>query len=190
MPRPDRREERRVEITPTLAEAFARLGYAGATTAKLAEACGLAENQLYRLWPSKKAMFLAVIDHLYEMQEAFWLEQLSGGDPAAAIARILDREGKERGSTGLHRVLFAGLSSSDDPEIGVALAGMYQKFHRFIRDLLKQQPAGAVGDPSLAAWALIGLGTVSNIARELDLFPVATQRKLMRRVGGPLAGLE
>jgi len=181
MPRPDRSDQRRAELIPTLAAAFAQLGFAGATSAKLAEACGLAENQLYRLWPSKKAMFLAVIDHLYRMQEDYWTKQLSEGDPATAIARILEREGKERGSTGLHRVLFAGLSASDDN-------AMYKHFHRFISGLLKRQ--ASVADPDLAAWALIGLGTVSNIARELDLFPMATQRKLMRSVGGPLAGLD
>ena len=188
MPRPDRSDQRRAELIPTLAAAFAQLGFAGATSAKLAEACGLAENQLYRLWPSKKAMFLAVIDHLYRIQEDYWTKQLSEGDPATAIARILEREGKERGSTGLHRVLFAGLSASDDPEIRSELNAMYKHFHRFIRGLLKRQ--ASVADPDLAAWALIGLGTVSNIARELDLFPVATQRKLMRSVGGPLAGLD
>ena len=194
MPRPDRSEERRVELTPVLAEAFAQLGYAGATTAKLASHCGLAENQLYRLWPSKKAMFLAVIAHLYAAQAAWWEGQLSEGDPATAVARILEREGRERGSTGLHRVLFAGLSATDDEEIRTALAAMYRSFHTFIVKLLKQHAStagtGAAGgmDPSLAAWAMIGLGTVSNIARELDLFSVATQRKLMREVGGGLVG--
>ena len=192
MPRPDRSEERRVELTPMLAEAFAQLGYAGATTAKLADHCGLAENQLYRLWPSKKAMFLAVIAHLYALQTAWWEEQLNEGDPATAVARILEREGRERGKTGLHRVLFAGLSAIDDDEIRTALAAMYRSFHTFITTLLKQH-AGTRGtggmDPSLVAWALIGLGTVSNIARDLDLFPVATQRKLMREVGGGLAGV-
>lgn len=188
MPRPDRRDQRRAELIPTLAAAFAEMGFAGATTAKLAEACDLAENQLYRLWPSKKAMFLAVIDHLYRAQKGFWTRELAAGDPASAITRILDREGKERGKTGLHRVLFAGLSACDDPEIRSELNAMYQHVHRLICDLLKEQDA--VTDPELAAWALIGLGTVSNIARELDLFPVATQRKLMSRVGGPLAGLD
>ena len=189
MPRPDRSEERREELTPTLAEAFAQLGYAGATTAKLAAHCGLAENQLYRLWPSKKAMFLAVIAYLYRQQAAWWEDQLSEGDPATAVARILEREGRERGSTGLHRVLFAGLSATDDEEIRTALAAMYRSFHKFIVTLLKQRPGAEGMDPTLAAWALIGLGTVSNIARELDLFSVTTQRKLMREVGGGLAGV-
>lgn len=83
---------------------------------------------------------------------------------------------------------FAGLSACDDPEIRSELNAMYQHMHGFISGLLKQQ--ASVTDPALAAWALIGLGTVSNIAREVGLFPLATQRKLMSRVGGSLAGLD
>lgn len=206
MARPNRSEERKTELTPVLAKAFADLGYRSATTAALAEACGLRENQLYRLWPSKKVMFLATLDYLYELETRWWEEQLapgpgnqadhSGGDPGEAARRILDEEGRRRGETGLHRIIFAGLSESDDPEISAALASMYQRFHRFIAKVLKQHAKARGGElpdhaasPNLAAWSLIALATFSNIAREFDLFPVATQRKLMAEVGANLAGL-
>lgn len=216
MARPNRSEERKTQLTPVLAKAFADLGYRSATTAALAEACGLRENQLYRLWPSKKVMFLATLDYLYELETRWWEEQLTptptpgtkagtsgsisggggGGDPGEAARRILDEEGKRRGETGLHRIIFAGLSESDDPEISAALAAMYQRFHRFIAKVLKQHAKAKGGDlpdhaasPHLAAWSLIALATFSNIAREFDLFPVATQRKLMAEVGANLAGL-
>jgi len=205
MARPNRSEERKTELIPVLAKAFADLGYRSATTAALAEACGLRENQLYRLWPSKKAMFLSTLDYLYELETRWWAEQLAGeddassqtADPGRAARRILDEEGKRRGETGLHRIIFAGLSESDDPEISAALTAMYQRFHQFIADVLKRH-AKARGDalpdhaaaPNLAAWSLIALATFSNIAREFDLFPVATQRKLMAQVGASVAGLD
>ncbi len=56
MPRPNRSEERRAEFLPTLASAFAEHGYRKTTTATLAEACGVQEPALYRLWPDKRAM--------------------------------------------------------------------------------------------------------------------------------------
>lgn len=195
MPRPNRSDERRDELTPVLAQAFARLGYTNATTAALAEACGLRENQLYRLWPSKKAMFLATIEHLYDVQTRAWSAMLEAGDPAEAARAILQEEGKHRGETGLHRIIFAGLSETDDPEIRAALAGLYQRFHQFITTVLKRVPqrSSGLGDealsPSLAAWSLIALGTFSNIARELDIYSVATQRKLMGQVGAAVAGV-
>jgi hypothetical protein len=40
----------------------------------------------------------------------------------------------------------------------------------------------------LAAWALVGLGTVASIARELDLLGDRERRRLMTEVGGLLLG--
>jgi shikimate kinase len=51
------------------------------------------------------------------------------------------------------------------------------------------RPAGDGLAPSTAAWSLIALATFANIGRELELFAIPTQRKLMGEVGGRLAGL-
>lgn len=197
MARPNQSDARREALLPTIAEEFARLGYAGATTARLAEACALRENQLYRLWPSKKAMFLAVIEYLFVLETQAWQTHLDAKPIDQAFAEVLKHEGRHHGETGLHRILFAGLSAAaEDDEIHTALKDMYTRFHRFIERLLKEHrktfgsaPVDAVADPSTAAWALIGLASVVNIGRELDLYPIGRQKKLMQDVGGWLAGL-
>ncbi len=199
MPRPNLQEQRRAELLPALARAFATDGYAGTTTAGLAAATDLRENQLYRLWPSKKAMFLAVVDHLYDQHVAWWEAQLADRPPDAAIAHILEEEGRHRGESGLHRITFAGLSEARDPEIRAALAGMYERFHAYIVDVLTRRATNRTGaakkrkankadveQASLTAWSLIALGSLTNIARELDLFPVKTQERLFTQVGGAL----
>ena len=98
-----------------LAKAFAELGYRRATTSALAKRCGLRENQLYRLWPNKKAMFLASIDYLYGFTAAKWQKLLSQASDTSPAERILNWEGEHRGETGLHRITFAGLNEADDP---------------------------------------------------------------------------
>lgn len=193
-------DQRRVQLLPVLARVFADHGYAGTTTAKLAAATELRENQLYRLWPSKKAMFLAVLGDIAEQQTRWWEEHFEDPryrddpDHAARAARaILDDEGKQRGSTGLHRLIFAGLSEAHDPEIRAALQAMYARLHAYIQRVVKQQitshPDACLASPALCAWSLVALGSFANIARELDLFPVATQRRLFNQLGGALAGL-
>ena len=62
MPRPDQSAEKRNELLPIIAETFTRLGFRRTTTAELAKRCKVRENILYRLWPDKKAMFIAAID--------------------------------------------------------------------------------------------------------------------------------
>lgn len=190
-------DQRRADLLPVLARVFADHGYAGTTTAKLAAASDLRENQLYRLWPSKKAMFLAVLADIAEQQTRWWEHHFDDpkhrADPAAAARSILDDEGKSRGSTGLHRLIFAGLSEAHDPDIRDALAAMYARLHAYIQRVVKQQkhndPNACLASPALCAWSLIALGSFANVARELDLFPVATQRRLFNQLGAALAGL-
>lgn len=187
MARPDRSDERRAELLPVLTQVFAEQGYTGTTTAALAAAAGLRENQLYRLWPSKKKMFLAVIDFLYRAETSYWQQKLGEGDSHVALEKLLDEQGRRRGQSGLHRIIFAGLSESHDPEVREALVKMYRNYHRFISRVIKQTRAGTDADqPSVAqsAWAMIALGTLINVARELDVFPVSTQRRMLIEVGG------
>ena len=63
MPRPSQSNEKRRQLLPVVARTFAELGYRRVTTAELAKRCNVRENILYRLWPDKKAMFVAAIDY-------------------------------------------------------------------------------------------------------------------------------
>ncbi len=187
MARPNQSEQRRDELCPVIAKAFAELGYRRATTAALAKRCGLRENQLYRLWPSKKAMFLASIEYLYEMTAAKWRALLASDDGRSPAERILAWEGEHRGESGLHRITFAGLSETDDPDIRSALQNMYRKFHTFIIGQVNEHRADAKPDTQpgveLTAWAIIGLGMMTNITHELDLLTHDTQGQMVHDVG-------
>jgi AcrR family transcriptional regulator len=187
MPRPSHITEKRRELLPIVARAFAELGYRRTTTAELAQRCGVRENILYRLWPDKKAMFIAAIAYVYDLSLEIWKGLLAEQHGAGSGAeRLLEYEAGHHGEFGHYRIIFAGLSETDDPEIHAALAAMYQRFQRFVREQViahqskrrKQQP-----DAALAAWALIGLGTVASIGRELGLLNDRQRRRLMAGVG-------
>ena len=63
-------------------------------------------------------MFVAALDHVYELSERTWAELLAGvDDPTEAAERVLDYEASHHGEFGLYRIVFAGLSETDDPEI-------------------------------------------------------------------------
>ena len=191
MPRPNQSSERRLALIPVLARTFAELGYRRTTTAELAGRCAVRENILYRLWPDKRAMFVAALDYVYELSEQTWgelLEQRGGeGDPAELI---LDYESTHHGEFGFYRIVFAGLSETDDPEIAEAMRRLYRRFQRFIATHVKAHRAdvGAPGlsDPGLIAWAIIGLGTVANIGRELGLISARNRERLVGELGRAL----
>lgn len=195
MPRANRRDEQRDELVPILASTFAELGYRRTTTAELAGRCGVRENILYRLWPDKREMFLAAIDWVYELSERTWEGLLAGADPAASPAELLlDYEATHQGEFGLYRIVFAGLSETDEPEIAAAMKRLYRRFQRFVAQQVEahRAPGGAKGanlpDEATAAWALIGLGTVANIGRELGLLSAPARKRLFREAGRALLG--
>jgi len=175
-----------------VAQAFAELGYRRASTAELARRCGVAELILYRLWPDKKAMFLAAIEHVFERSLSAWTLALAGRDARSSpLAALIEYESRHHGEHGLYRIVFAGLSECDDPQIRTSLRGMYQRFHRFVEgqvDSARAQPAArrssaaTAPDADQAAWALIGLGTVTSIVNELGLLGARARGELFRAV--------
>ncbi len=191
MTRTNQRPRKRDALLPVIAAAFTELGYRRTTTAELARRCRVQENILYRLWPDKKAMFLAAIDFVYDFSERTWLRLLQRDAADASPARrLLEFESAHHGEFGHYRIIFTGLAEADDPEIRDALRRMFTRFHRF---LLAQIVAHRRGETrprrtaaDLAAWAVIGLGTVANIGRELSLLTDAERHQLIADVGREL----
>jgi AcrR family transcriptional regulator len=188
MPRANQTREKRRELIPIVARAFAELGYRRTTTAELARRCGVRENILYRLWPDKKAMFIGAIGYVYESSVAIWARVLAEDDgQQTAAERLLAYEAEHYGEFGHYRIIFAGLSETDDPEIRAALADMYQRYQRFLREQIgahrAQRPDATPPDLVLAAWAVVGLGTVASIGRELGLLGDRQRRRLIADVG-------
>jgi AcrR family transcriptional regulator len=191
MARPSQQNEKRRELLPIVAKAFSELGYRRATTAELADRCGVQQNILYRLWPGKKAMFIAAIGYVYELSVDVWLRLLAKpADGKSAATRLLEYEAENLGKFGHHRIIFAGLNEIHDREIRQALADMYARYQRFVRDHVLEHRGGkgkaASDDAELIAWAIIGLGTVTTITKELGLLDDGQRRAAMSSVGGTL----
>jgi AcrR family transcriptional regulator len=222
MGQPSKQRQRRREFVSRIAGAFIELGYRGTTTADLARRCDVRENVLYRVWPTKKAMFLDAVDYVYAATMSAWDRLLAEAPPspsrsrspsdrhASAAARILEHQAANHGRMRLYRIVFAGLTE-DDADIRAALGGIYRRLHTFIaarigehrRSFRRPPPArgrragrvapgaaaaAAAAAPAddTAAWAIIGLGAVVDILRELEIAPLAYRASLMKEVGSVL----
>jgi len=187
MPRPSQIDERRRELLPVVAKAFAELGYRRATTAALAERCDVHEAILYRLWDDKRAMFLAAIAFLYErrmseFRKAMRNPQGNGND----MERVIDHVAEHIGKDDLYRIIFAGLAENDAPEIQRALKRMYKNYQGVIEEHIADHRADTSrsGIPGAAnsAWAIIGLVTVLNVLRQLNLQPMAHRKEMFKEL--------
>ncbi|MBX3395220.1 MAG: TetR/AcrR family transcriptional regulator [Phycisphaerae bacterium] len=194
MARTSQIREKRRELLPVVARAFTDLGYRRATTAQLARRCGVQQNILYRLWPDKKAMFLAAIEYVYDFAEQRWLKLLAGDGRDNGATRLLRFESIHHGEFGQYRILFAGLAETDDPEIRDCLRRVYRRFHRFIEAQIAshRNRRGRRGTlaADLTSWGVIGLGTAINIAKELDLMDQPERSRALRDVGTALINLQ
>lgn len=193
MGRPNLSDDRRRELIGAVAQTFAELGYRRTTTAVLAGRCGVQETILYRLWPDKRAMFVASVEYVASHSEEVWSRVLgsSGGAATTPAERLLAHEATHLGELGLYRILFAGFSETDDEEIAGALRRVYERFLRFIAQQVREHRAGTGGGlPSaeLTAWAIVGLGTAMNLGRELGLLKAGTRKRLFESVGRHLLG--
>ncbi|MBI1899817.1 MAG: TetR/AcrR family transcriptional regulator [Planctomycetia bacterium] len=187
MPRPSQAERQRKNLLPTVCQAFRDLGYRRTTTAELARRCRVRENILYRLWPDKKAMFLAAIDDVFERRAEAWSKLLEDRPGRAEAAeRLVAYEAKHQGEFGFYRVVFTALAEADDDEIRGALVRMYRRFHQLVVRQIEPHGKPRANREALpaemGAWGLIGLATVSNIVRELGLLKPRQRQAMFRSV--------
>ena len=187
MARPSQTQEQAKKLLPIVCKVFSELGYRRTTTAELAQRCNVRENILYRLWPDKKAMFLAAIDDIFRSRAEVWNQILADHrGPANAVERIIEYESHHQGESGFYRIVFTALTETDDDDIRAALVDMYKRFHQ----LVCGQVAAGRGSGDLesglstetAAWGLLGLATISNIIRELKLLPPHQRERMFASV--------
>jgi AcrR family transcriptional regulator len=194
MPRASQTEQQRRDFLPIIARAFGDLGYHRATTAELARRCGVRENILYRLWVDKKAMYVAAIQYVYQSTIHIWRTQATRKGRSFSVKDVIEYESEHLGEFGNYRILFAGLSEVEEPDIRSALMSVYKEFHVFIKRRLDASRSSSRGLPALdstvAAWAIIGLGTISTIGRETGCISPPARRRLVKQGGSYLAGIE
>ena len=172
VPRRPRAEERRDQILREAALCFGTNGFRGTTTRDIAASVGITEAALYRYFPSKEAIYAAILD-----------KRLAAPDPIEPLEPFAlagqDREVLTRLALALFR------SVQDDPSTlrlilysaleGHEMARPFQeKRIRRLRDFLSQYierraRTGAFRgvDPALGARAFIGMVVDHLIVREI-----------------------
>jgi TetR/AcrR family transcriptional repressor of nem operon len=189
--RPNQTDEQRRKLLPIVSQVFSELGYRRTTTAELAHRCDVRENILYRLWPDKKAMFLAAIDEIFHSRARKWNEILTDRPgPRQTIERLVAYEVQHQGEFGFYRIVFTALAESDDREVRAALTTMYGRFHELVLHQIKagrsRRRKQAELPPDLVAWGLMGVATISNIIRELKLLSPRQRERMFAAVAGSL----
>jgi AcrR family transcriptional regulator len=186
--------ERRRELIEAAIRVFTEGSYRGTTTAEIARAAGISEPILYRHFASKRDLYLAALDHLWEQVRAGWVEVLaSSDDPASSLEELGRRH------LSVHQCKFqlaelwvqALTESADDPELAKHLRRHLRGVHDFVAGAIRRgQEAGVLNperDADSEAWHFVSGGILGMIGRRIGLL---TDEDLSRIRASRLAWLK
>jgi AcrR family transcriptional regulator len=167
--------ERRAVVVETACRVFSKRSYHGSTTAEIARATGVTEPVLYRHFASKRELYLACLDAVWEQVRELWGKALDAEDDPANWLKAIGKAYLEARAAA--RIVLVDLwiqaltEAADDPEIRRALREQVREVHTFVADVIRRaQKAGGIvrdRDPDAEAWIFISLGLLSTIDNRL-----------------------
>ncbi len=155
-------DERREEILEAAFAEFADTGFEGTSTETIADRAGISQPYLFRLFGTKKHLFLAAIDRCIDQTREAFQEVVTEGDPSEDI---LERMGhaylevvKDRQRL---RMQMQAYAACDDPEVR---ATVQRGFGRLIDEVM----AASHASPEVLA-GFIAKGMLLNVMASMDV---------------------
>ncbi|MEU5213688.1 TetR/AcrR family transcriptional regulator [Streptomyces sp. NPDC020742] len=153
-------DARRSEVLATAARVFAARGYYGTSTTEVAKGAGISQSYLYRLFPDKEALFVAVVEdcsRLIRERLAEAAVEVGSAEPEAVLDAmalayahlIADRDD-------LLRVLMHANCAASEPAIREAVQTLYARLVEYVRS--------ASGAPDGPVQEFFARGFLCNVA--------------------------
>ena len=154
--------ERREAVLAAAQEAFARTGLHGTSTEDIAAAAGISQPYLFRLFGTKKRLFLATIERC--MEDTLELFRAAAGELRGEEA--LEAMGRAYAAmvfTDRTRLLtqMQAYAAGDDPEIREAMQHGFGKLHLFV------ETVSGVSNEVVSQW--FAKGMLLNVVAAMDL---------------------
>lgn len=155
--------ERREAVLAAAQQAFARTGLHGTSTEDIARAAGISQPYLFRLFGTKKKLFIATVErcmeHTLELFRAA-AGDLRGEDALEAMGDAYVRMLIEERTPLLTQM--QAYAACDDPDVRDAMRAGYGKLHLFA------ETVSGLDQARVARWFAYGM--LLNVAAAMDLF--------------------
>jgi AcrR family transcriptional regulator len=174
-------EDRRETVLRVAQEAFARRGPAGTSTEEIAEAAGISQPYLFRLFGTKKKLFVATVERC--LAETLELFRFAAGDLRGEEAL------QAMGDAYLRMVLndrtrlliqMQTYASCDDPDVREAMRTGFGKLHLFV------ETVSGVPPEVVSQW--FAKGMLLNVVAAMDV--LESRDPWAKRLLEGLVGLE
>lgn len=130
--------DRRAQILDAATDLFGQRGYHATTTDQVAQAAGISQPYVVRMFGTKEKLFLEVLDRalttLLDVFRAVLADPDNADNPSAPQTRLGAAFVDLVHTRGVHRTLLHGFVSGNDPVIGAAARKGFVDIYRFLRD--------------------------------------------------------
>lgn len=166
MPRAPRTaaDSRRRQLIEAALPVFAARSYAEATTQEIATAAGVSQATVFKYFPTKRELFVAVLAWTTDLVLAKWRAAAAGTDTPLESLRAIARAYADMAHTEqtTFRVRIRALANSGDPVIAEAVRQSFLAVAAYLEALIAQaQSAGELPEtthPRTAAWHFVSVG--------------------------------
>ena len=163
MPAAERRE---LVLEAAVAE-FAAHGLAGTSTENVARRAGISQPYLFRLFPTKKALFLALVRQCFRRVEDTFTVAAAGRTGEEAMEAMGDAYERLLDDRTLLLLQMQAYAACDDAEIRAATRAGFKKLWELVERL--------TGLPFQGVVDFFAVGMLMNVAAAMDL-PAVDER--------------
>ena len=153
-------EERRADVLRVAVAEFARTGYQGTSTEDVARAAGISQPYLFKMFPTKKALFLALVEHGFTRVRQAFIDAVGDATGDDALDRMGERYGELLRDRDELLLQMQSYAACDDPEIGEVTRREFGKLWREVQRL------SGLGDDRLQQF--FAMGMLMNVVAAMD----------------------
>ncbi len=175
-------DARRAVVVECAVRAFARRGFRSTPVTEVADAAGISQAYVFRLFPNKVDLFVAALEHCYALvreELTAGAARVPGGSPQDVLAALTDAYAGLADDRDLLMLQVHAQSASDVPQIRAAIRRGYASLVEHARHLSAADDAGVQ--------RFLALGQLSHVVVAAELGGVDDEwvRVLTRTGAGP-----
>src|SRR5215469_6717986 len=159
--------ERREAVLEAAFAEFALHGMAGTSTENVARRAGISQPYLFRLFPTKKALFVALVERCYLRIEQTFIAAAGDKTGEAALEAMGDEYERLLDDRTLLLLQMQAYAACEDPDIRAATRAGYKRLWTVVERLS--------GLPFDRVVQFFAMGMLMNVAAAMDL-PAVDER--------------
>lgn len=153
-------DERRRDVLRAAVREFARRGFEGTSTEDVARAAGISQPYLFKMFPTKKALFLELVSHGFARVREAFVDAAGDAVGDEALERMGDRYGELLRDRDELLLQLQSYAACDDREIG---ATTRKEFGRLWREV-----ARISGADDARLQQFFAMGMLLNVMAAMD----------------------